>query len=272
MDKTFELFLNIAPLLKDILQQDISITITDTSTVLFYSPGETLDHHSKVGDKLNNEASRRKTLQDGKTRTSIIPKEYFGVPFKGVVYPIKNPQGVIIGTFCVAKSLEKQAEIEEAAENIFNSMKETKSNIEQIATGSQNLSSSVNNILNSAGIAAKKIQDTDSILGFIKNISAQSNLLALNAAIEAARAGDAGRGFSVVAGEVKKLSKMSGESAKEISQTLLELRESIDDIIKEINNTSLTAESQVAATEEITATFENITLSSEKFADIFKEI
>ena len=48
MDKTFDLYLNIAPLLKDILQQDISITITDTSTVLYYSPGETLDHHSKV--------------------------------------------------------------------------------------------------------------------------------------------------------------------------------------------------------------------------------
>ena len=56
-----------ASLLKDILKQDISITITDSSTVLYYSPSETLELHSKVGDKLNNEASSMKTLQDGKS-------------------------------------------------------------------------------------------------------------------------------------------------------------------------------------------------------------
>lgn len=272
MDKALELFLKIAPLLKDILQQDIAVTVTDTSVVLYYSPGYSIDLNTKVGEKIGNEANRIKTLQDGKIRSAIVPKEFFGVPFKGVVYPIKDSLDKIIGTLCVSRSLKQQFEVEEVAENISNSMKHTNSSIKEIATGSQNLSSSINNILNSAGIAAEKLQETDSILKFIKSISSQSKLLALNAAIESARAGEAGRGFSVVAVEVKKLSKMSSESAIKISQTLSEIRESIDYIIKEIKNTSLTAESQAAATEQITATFGDITSSSEKFVNIFKKI
>ncbi|MBW9154778.1 methyl-accepting chemotaxis protein [Clostridium estertheticum] len=82
-------------------------------------------------------------------------------------------------------------------------------------------------------------------------------------------AADAGRGFGVVSSEIKKLSQLSSESAKEVSKTLLEIQKSIIKITDVINSSSLIADSQ-AATEEITATLEEITASAEILAKISK--
>ena len=70
-------------------------------------------------------------------------------------------------------------------------------------------------------VAADKVS---SVLGFIEDIAARTNLLALNATIEAARAGAAGRGFAVVAGEVKNLAEQTQKATRDIADTLQEIR------------------------------------------------
>jgi len=90
-------------------------------------------------------------------------------------------------------------------------------------------------ILTSLNRSMKKVVE---ITGFISSIAEQTNLLALNAAIEAARAGDAGRGFSVVADEVRKLAESSAESSEEIFKIVTGLNRETQNAVVEMKKAS----------------------------------
>jgi methyl-accepting chemotaxis protein len=79
---------------------------------------------------------------------------------------------------------------------------------------------------------AKFSDELKAMAGSVSNIATQTNLLALNAAIEAARAGEAGRGFAVVADEVRKLSSMSNDTGKQISSRVDAVGKAIQDAVQ----------------------------------------
>jgi len=95
-------------------------------------------------------------------------------------------------------------------------------------------------IIRGLGARSKEIEK---IIEVITNIADQTNLLALNAAIEAARAGDQGREFAVVAGEVRKLAEQSSQSALQISQLISSIKEETNNAVESME---LTAEEVIS--------------------------
>jgi methyl-accepting chemotaxis protein len=140
--------------------------------------------------------------------------------------------------------------INSVAENTEDVRKLSDKSLQQTQEGNKNVSAMIGEIqrvqeaMNQIADSVEEfVQRTQAISGMtqqVKDIADQTNLLALNAAIEAARAGEQGRGFAVVADEVRKLAEKSGNAANEIDQVTSELNKK-SALVEEVINKGLIA-------------------------------
>ena len=227
-----------------------------------------------VGYELKETDIASKTIKTKQFQIDEVHASVHGVPMVIMNYPLydEDKSKQIVGTLGIAMPKNVAAQLRGMSNNL-------ESGLSSIAAAIEQLSSSALLIQTNAQELDKDIKEIstlsdkiDEISTFIKSISDSTNMLGLNAAIESARAGEHGRGFNVVAKEIRKLSEQTKSTVLQIKK----LTENIKDKVKityEKSNESLdSSQEQAAATQEITASIEELTSLAGELNKISKQV
>jgi archaellum component FlaC len=257
--ESLQALVDIAPEIGDIINEDISIAIMNSEKFIVATNGKTITTSSRAGDVNHYDEAALNVIKEGKTLSFEDLSGHFDYPVEVTFTPVKESDGTPTDVLiAVVKNIEQKKKADTASNAISHSFEMANKTISEIADGSQKLMENITDILKYAKETQHKLGEIDSLIKGIKKIALQSNILAINAGIEAVHAGNAGRGFSVIANEMGKLSKSSDEAAETANKALTDIKTSIQTISNKMTAIDGFSGHQAASTQEMSAAIQEI--------------
>ena len=252
------------------LQQDLGAEIKQVvSTVSKVSKGDlkadSLEHEFREDSIMGSITYMRKALTDVVTNinsVSRVLKEQVKESEEQSLHLDKLTSSLNSETETVARSIEEiattaQTVNEDVASTAvaINAAKQKGDEASELTQESTNTITELERQIEKAGesihVLGEEVQGIEGVLHVIQGVAEQTNLLALNAAIEAARAGEQGRGFAVVADEVRNLAKRTSESTQEIHNMIERLQKVARDAIESVETSIKTSEHSVSCSSQV---------------------
>ena len=255
-------FYNMIPYFEHFMGCELGFTISNTERFLYASYNDSFKKETKSqkampkpGDPIPPNSAADMCLKKKEKIRFDVPEAVFGIPVRTAAMPV-IVDGEVEGTLVMAISKAKQRDTVDLANNLSESLEVLSNSASEITKRFEEIESANRGIEQYIGEFNAKSKKTDEIIDFVMGIANKTNLLGLNAAIEAARVGEAGRGFGIVASEVRNLSSNTKQSAEDIKSVLDDIKLSIAEIERKINNSNEVLVSQVSEVEEMYKTIQ----------------
>ena len=253
------------PFLKKAFKGDVALGLFDANQTLFWSDSESIKLDIKVGDPLEKGFENFSNIVNNDVTYTVVPKEVYGFAFDVVNIPFKDEHDKIVALMSVNISRKELDRIEELMSETSEISDQLLSGIQQVAAHSEQLSATSDQLLQNAVKTVDESNEVTNITNFIGDISRQTNLIGLNAAIEAARVGQAGAGFGVVATEVRKLSDETKKAANQIDETLKRIQTSIKQMQQEISDITDASTDQAQLVTDFMKNIETLNTQNQEF-------
>lgn len=270
-------FPDFAPILAEMFQEGSIMYMTDLHKVIYRQASHKFDvpamEPCKQGHELMRDDIAYKAISAKQAVFVEADGSQYGVPLSIVSYPLLDESnGKVEATLGIVTPKQTAVTLRDMSNNLGENLNNISAGIQHLAgsagdinTNEQSLNESITEIID----YAEKINE---VSVFIKEIAEETKMLGLNAAIEAARAGDVGRGFGVVADEIRSLSDQSKSTVPKIAHLTNTIKEITQKANEKSKNSLSAVQEQAAATQEITASIEEITALCAELIDISNQL
>lgn len=266
-EEVLEAFKIVAPYLDDATPLSLGVSVVKDGIITAYSAGGGLDLKYNAGETMKGKVSAE-AMEKRRRIVRLVPQEKspHGVAYVVCALPIMDGDRTA-GVVTTTGTVEGYLRLTGGAATLSQSSETMNANLEELAAKSSELSSASKKLEELSGELLKFTKETDEIVSFIRNVADQTNLLGLNAAIEAARVGEMGRGFGVVAEEVRKLAGVSAESVKSITASLKRIQDGVGNLGGMVDDIDANIVDQASSVQEIAKESEQLTTLARDLQD-----
>jgi prefoldin subunit 5 len=262
-----------APFFQIISKSDVTLGIVnkESKTYVCYLPSKKLDFGYKEGDTFNPEDQNVQKALRGEISNTFIPEDVYGMALNATAYPVKDELGHIVGALALAVPLDVELKLEQYMETLKGIIEGLQDRVHTIASHSEELAAASDEITTQSKTALEDSEKTHAVIDFIRFVSRQTNLLGLNASIEAARAGQYGAGFNVVAQEVRKLSNETSTATESIEKSLNSITSNIQNLMENMTQINGASNEQAHLVQDFSEIIDKLNSVSEEMKHFMKE-